>query len=102
MASKQTFTTTLAEPVGINDTAITVASGAGFTNPGSESALNGTPTFVQIDQEWMQVDASYQSGSDIIPVIRGIAWGPFDSTNAEPHAAGATVTVTTEDNYQFS
>jgi hypothetical protein len=101
MASSQTFTTTLTAPVGIDDTAIQVASAEGINNPGSLTAKNGTPSFIQIDQEYMQVTNDYVVGSLIVPVIRGTDMGSENASDAQCHLIGATVTIMTLDNYQF-
>ena len=101
MALTQQFTTALTQPVGINDSLIQVASAQGINNPASLTAGNGTPSFIQIDQEYMIVDHDYRPGSLIVPVIRGTQDGSLNASLAAPHAAGATVTITTEDNYQF-
>lgn len=98
----ETYTTTLAISCGENDTQIVVVNPEGINNPGSLTAHNATPTYIQIDQEYMEVTNDYVVGSTIVPVIRGTQKASLDASDAAPHAAGATVTITTQDNVQLN
>ena len=104
MASVQTFTTTLTNAVGITDDYIEIADATGLMNPGSEGSGNSTPAMIQIDQEFMQTTNDYKFGSKIVPVVRAVASpsAPNVGSDAVPHAAGATVTITAEINTQFT
>ena len=103
MASRTTYTTTLTHACGKNDGLIQVASADGINNPGSVSSGNSTATIIQIDNEYMEVDSNYKFGSLIVPVVRGTNDGPQGyGTDPAPHAVGATVTITAENNLQLN
>jgi len=85
------ITTTLVAAIGVNENSIEVASAEGITNPGEATAYNQTATYIQIDEEWMQVNIEYELGSVYVPVIRGT-----DGSAVLPHAAGASVLITHE------
>jgi hypothetical protein len=83
------YTTNLLQPVKISDDQVVVACPQGIANPGWTTAYNAKATYLQIDQEWMEVNILYQHGSVYVPVIRGT-----EGTAVVPHALGATVTIT--------
>jgi len=102
MASTKTYTTTLVSKVGINDNHIQVASALGITNPDVEGAHESSLTYLQIDQEYMFVDADYKQGSTFVPVIRGVSVGILaQSSNVQSHEAGAVVMVTATDSKEL-
>lgn len=79
-------TTTLTEPARFDDDQVIVASAAFVLNPGINKA---TPCFLLVDQnEWLEVEDTYQLGDLTIPVVRG-----FNGTIGIPHAVGAQVQV---------
>jgi len=101
-----TYTTVLANAVGITEDYIIVADPTGILHPDSGGCHHSTPTLIQIDREYMQVTSRWRIGSSHVPVIRAFTLGwptvafPL-GTNAVPHAAGAMVTITTSNSKQF-
>jgi len=98
MPSTKTYTTTLLNAVGLQDNYIVVANPTGIVNADSGGAHNAIQSIIQIDQEYMAVDARYRFGSNIVTVVRGLAWqAPSIGSDVVVHAAGATVMITTTD-----
>ena len=101
------FNTTLAEPVGVTENFIVVVSAEGITNPGSLTAGKATPSYITVDAglatvEYMEVDNDYIVGSVRVPVIRGTQKASLQASFVQPHAAGAPVQITVQDNYQLN